>query len=104
MDRYILIPKEQFISMQQKILLQSGENLNPSLEEERCAQESQLTKQEELLSVDKPEELSSADRQVIVGGSESRLSPPGIPNKGKKRNIVFKKPTRGSWKLLWQSL
>lgn len=64
MHRYVVIPKEQYISMQQKLLQDSNQ---VSLEH--------VTSKIENNNVEKTEESEIEDRELLIGGSDKRYLP-----------------------------
>lgn len=95
MDKFVLVPQEQFIRMQDKI--------NHDISGGEKSKENIIT-QETNIDTLKQIEPFNQDTQIIVGGAEDRLPPPGIPNKKRKRIIKFKSSKSNSWKQIWQKL
>ena len=99
MHRYVLIPKEQYTSMQEK-LIQSDRD-NPL----KCkTSEIENTHTEKQENIKKQEETQGEDRELLIGGSGKHLPPPGIPKRQKKKPIYPKTNNSKSWKLTWRKL
>lgn len=92
MDKFVLIPQEQFIICRKK----------GTSEVEKVVASN--TKQSSNINTPKQEEKFKQDTHILVGGSDKLLPPPGIRNKKRERNIVFKKTKSSSRKSIWQKL
>ena len=99
MHRYVLIPKEQYTSMQEK-LMQS--NKDDPLKYETSEIEKTYTEKQK--NIEKQEETCSEDKELLIGGSGKHLPPPGIPKRQKKKPIYSKTNINKSWKLTWRKL